>query len=294
MASEVSSRDATLDDVIASVRKAEIPPRQCDGLTSAVRSVARLLGCAPAEIPADARLLGMRLEKVLPQSAGISAGRLANIKSLLRQALTLHGPELLPGRIATPMSEEWRTLYRQLPSRAHRVRLSKILRWLSVHDIEPHEVQAEHLERFGHELRHNALMTKSEGAWRDTVWAWNSARKRLSGWPTLEITIPKRQQTYSLPWAAFHPALIADVNAYLDHLSGKDPLGFGGFTPVKPSTRETRERQMRALASAIVHKGIPVQSLTSVADLVHLPHFTEGLRYFLERRGNNRMRRCWA
>src|SRR5205823_1472985 len=70
------------------------------------------------------------------------------------------------------------------------------------------------------------------------------------------------------------------------HLSGKDPLGFGGFTPVRPSTRETRDRQMRALASAMVHRGIPVHSLTSVADLVHLPHFTEGLRYFLERRGN--------
>jgi DNA polymerase III psi subunit len=286
MTPEIPSRDATLEDVLVSVLKADITSRLRDDVTWALRSVARLLGCAPSEIPADARLLAMRLEKVSPQSAGISAGRLANIKSLLRQGLNLHGPELLSGRIATPMSEQWRTLYKQLPSRAHQVRLSKVLRWLSVRKIEPHAVQAQHLERFGHELRHNALMTKSDDAWRDTGWAWNSARKALEGWPAVEIMIPKRQQTYTRPWSEFPVSLVVDVNAYLDHLSGKDPLAPRGFTAVKPSTRATREWQLRALASGMIRRGIAAQSLRSLADLVHQPNLTEGLRYFLDRRNN--------
>lgn len=288
MTPAIPSRDATLEDVLHSVLNGDISSRLRDDVSSAVRTVARLLGCAPTEIPADPRLLGMRLSKVSPQSAGISPARMSNIKSLLRRALNLHGLDLLPGRTITPMSSSWRALYSALPSRAHRVRLSKLLRWLSVRRIEPNKVELADLEKFTDELRRSALMTKSDDAWRDTAWAWNSVRNFLDGWPPIEIKVPKRQQTYSLPWTAFPSALVADVNAYLDRLSGKDPLGPSGFRAVKLSTRVTRERQLRALASAIVHRGIAIESLTALADLIHLPHFKEGLRYFLERRNNER------
>ncbi|MGC2413945.1 MAG: hypothetical protein WA459_14755 [Stellaceae bacterium] len=47
-----------------------------------------------------------------------------------------------------------------------------------------------------------------------------------------------------------------------------------------------RERQLRTFASALVHRGREAASLGSVADLVEIDTFKEGLRFFLERNNN--------
>jgi integrase len=288
MATKLSSREATLADILASVESADLLSRQRDDLKSAVRTVARFLNAAPEQISANPRLLTMRLEKVSPQSAGTSAARFANIKSLLRRALQMHGVMVVPGRIIKPMTPAWRNLYQQLPSPAHRMRLSKFFRWLSMLAVEPADMTTAHFLEFGEELRENALLTKAEDAWRDIPWAWNSARRKIVGWPDVELSVPSRQRSYTLPWAAFAPSLGGDVRRYLELLSGNDHDDLPSPTRSKQSTCDTREWQMRAMASAIVHQGIAIHSLRTLADLVHVPHFTLGLKFFLARHNNQR------
>jgi integrase len=52
---------------------------------------------------------------------------------------------------------------------------------------------------------------------------------------------------------------------------------------VKPSTLVTREAQLLRFASALVARGRDPQSIQSLADLITLDAFTEGLRFFIER-----------
>jgi len=287
MTTEISSRSITLADLLATIKTAELSPSTRNDLSSAVRTVARLLDAPLEQIPADPRLLAMRLRKVMPPTSGISDRRFANVRSLLGRALALSRP-ILPGRSTTALSPAWVALYAGLPSRAHQVRLSRLLRWLSVQAVTPENVTQEHLNLFEVQLRQNALMTKSDDAWRATAWAWNSARKSVANWPAIEISLPSRQVTYSLPWSAFPPSLQLDVDAYLDRLSGKDPVEPLTFRPVRQSTRDTRERQIRAFASGITSQGTPMSSLQRLADLVSIENFKQGLRFFLARRADNR------
>jgi len=287
MAIEIASRTPTLADLTAAIMGGSLPSRQRADLVSAVRTTARLLNTPAEHIPADPRGLAVRLAKLTPQTAGVSPGRLANVRSLLRQALSIHKP-VLPGRLIAPLSPEWAALYAKLPSRAHQVRLSRLLRWLSSEGLGPQVVTQAELQRFEVTLHENALMTKSADAWRDTVWAWNSARKTILGWPIVEACAPIRQVTYTLPWESFPPSLKADADRYLDRLEGKDPLEPLPFRPVRSSTRATRERQIRSFASALTHQGVLARDIQSLSDLVRIENLKAGLRFFLERRADRK------
>jgi hypothetical protein len=78
----------TLADVIMAIGQADLPDRRRQELTSAVRTVARALGRRVEEIPADPRLLANRLSEVAEVAIGLSPGRWANVKSLLRAAMS--------------------------------------------------------------------------------------------------------------------------------------------------------------------------------------------------------------
>src|ERR1700722_16930225 len=91
-----SSR-TTLADLIPLIEQANLSPIQKRDLTSAVKTTARLLGAAPAEIDADPIRLRKRLETIAPEALGLSRGRWNNIRSLVGKALALARP-VLPGR----------------------------------------------------------------------------------------------------------------------------------------------------------------------------------------------------
>src|SRR5262245_2947297 len=67
-------------------------------MCSALRSVCRALGADPSLVPAEPRQLRPRLAKVTPASAGVSAGRWSNIKSLTLKALKYVGLKSMAGR----------------------------------------------------------------------------------------------------------------------------------------------------------------------------------------------------
>jgi hypothetical protein len=54
---------------------------------------------------------------------------------------------------------------------------------------------------------------------------------------------------------------------------------------VKPATIETRDRQIRACGSALIHGGRDPASIGTLADLVDVAAFRQVLRYFIDRNG---------
>src|SRR5215475_1709961 len=96
----------TLADLIPLIEQANLSPIQKRDRISAVKTTARLLGAAPADIDADPARLRKRLETVAPQALGLSLGRWNNIRSLIGKTLALARP-ILAGRQTAPLLPEW-------------------------------------------------------------------------------------------------------------------------------------------------------------------------------------------
>ena len=90
----------SLASLLEALAALDLPPRRVADLASAVRSLCRVLGKAPGEVPADPGVLGRAMRRALPAAAGISPARWANIKSLVLQG---PGADRLPGH-ARPLA----------------------------------------------------------------------------------------------------------------------------------------------------------------------------------------------
>ena len=274
----------TLADVLIAVQAAPMAERRRQDMTSAVRCIARVLGHSPADVPADLRALNAKLKQASPMAIGMSAARWNNVRSLLRSALALIGP-MVKGRGVTPLSGEWAGLHGMVSVRSDRIRLSRLLRWLSVQEISPATVTVEELERFHRMLTEEALLHDPAATWANTVRAWNRAVVRVVGWPQVTIRRELRRQIYGLPWSAFPQSLKLDVEAWLARLSGRDFAEEGPTRPLGPVTLKAREYELRIFVSALVHRGRDPTSLLSLAVCLTLENFTEGLRFFYARFG---------
>jgi integrase len=267
------------------ISNAEIADRQKQDLRSAVNTVAKVLGADPAAVAADPILLRRRLEQISPKALGLSQGRWANVRSLLGKALALARP-MLPGRSLEPLMPEWEALAAALPFN-RRVRLLPLLRFLSARSIGPNQATRAGLEAYRDAIVRDRLRKCPEKSWDSLLWAWNSCRREVEGWPAVEIQRDMKREVYVLPWSAFPASLKDDVDGYLRRLAGTDLSENGPSRPARPLTLHRREYQFRMAASALVHKGVQPGSLASVADLLSFERYQTILRFFLDRHGGH-------
>ena len=111
-------------------------------------------------------------------------------------------------------------------------------------------------------------------------------RPRRPARRSIEIPRAIRREVYIRPWSDFPPSLKADVDAFLLRLSGADLSEDGPARPARPATLKTREKQLRLAASALFHKGVGVEAISSLADLVAFERFKLILRFLLDRHDN--------
>ena len=84
----------SLASLLAALAAMDLPPRRVADLCSAVRSLCRVLGKTPGEVPADPGVLGRALRRALPATAGISPGPLGQHQEPGPAGLA---PDRLPG-----------------------------------------------------------------------------------------------------------------------------------------------------------------------------------------------------
>ena len=280
MSSLAPSR-ANLGEVIQLISNADLPERKKQDLRSAVRTVAKLLGTEPVFIAADPALLRRRLEGIFPEAHGLSRGRWANVRSLLGKALALARP-ILPSRNIDPLLPEWEALAAGLEFH-RRVRLLPLLRFLSTRSVGPSQVIAADLEAYRDAIVADRLRKGPEKTWDYLTWVWNGCMRQVEGWPAIEIERASRRETYVLPWSAFPASFKEDVDHFLERLSGRDLSDDGPSRPVRPSTLQTREYQLRVAGSALIHRGHDPLSIRSIADMLSYERYQEILRFFLDR-----------
>jgi site-specific recombinase XerD len=225
------------------------------------------------------------MDDLSAESLGVSAGRLSNIRSLLLKSIALVRP-VLPGRQTIPLLPAWQVLIDRLATQTARVRIAPPLRWLSEQGIGPDTLKEEDLLRYRDQLLAGSLRADPEKSWHAFLWQWNAAVREVSGFPQIPLHRESRKKSVTLAWTCFPVSLYEDTAVWLDELSGKDLLAEGPIRPVKASTVETREYQIRYFASALVDAGVDPQSLKTLADLVSLANFETGLRHLYQRNGN--------
>ena len=291
MSDQLSSRDHstgefTLADVILALPEAGLLPRRRQEIESALRTIARALGRPLERIPAEPRHLSARLGEIAPRAIGISPRRLRNIRSLARAGLALVRP-MSPGRHTNKLSPGWDALWSQLQSRWVKTALSRFFHFCSNAGTDPSGVGDATFPEFRAHLD-NTLVKDPDAVFREMVRAWRSAQRAVADWPRVEITVPDRRKRWTLPWSTFPQSLKQGSDAWRDRLSGRDPFEEAPIRPVRASTVERREWQIRSFASALVLRGRDPETLASLADLVEIENFKEGLRFFLDKSGGKR------
>jgi integrase len=275
-----------LQDVLVRIAAdAGLTDRRRHDLCSALRQVGRALGVQLAEIPAHPGYLRERLSLASPAAVGLSKRRWVNVVSLLRASLKHAGLSKVPGRYVAPMTAGWDQLFRSINDRTTRWGLSRFAHYCSGAGIAPEQVDDAVMGSFHTAISEAGIVRNPREVHRVACRTWNriSASRQVGSM----VTEPCYVQTYTLPWTAFPLSLKDAADRYLARLTGADLLDDErDLRPMRASSIAMRERQLRVLASALVLRGRNPQSLLSLADLVEVDAFKDGLRFLIERNGN--------
>jgi integrase len=268
----------TLQNVLDKLSALDIPAGLRAALRSAVLTTARVLRTQPDRIPAATQILIRRLRELHPSEVGMTDKRLANLKSELKRALAVTGMAVPPGKSA--LTPEWRELAALFTTKYQQLSLMRLMSYCSAQEISPLEVDDDVIEAFRTYLEESVVHRRPAHYLRDACQNWNKLADALPDWPQTRLTTPVLKKAWALPWSAFDPQFIADVQAWLGSLSDDDLFSeFGPAKPVRPATIAARDIQVRMFASAAALGGVPIETITSLATLVDVPTFRVAMKY---------------
>jgi hypothetical protein len=117
------------------------------------------------------------------------------------------------------------------------------------------------------------------------VWNKKVGQHAASGWPQVQLTVPRyEQRLYRIGTDKVSAAVAADIEAYLQHLRGTDV--FSGLPkPFRPKSVAAVEGHLWRYLSALHHSGADVQDAASLDALVSPDLVKRGIRWFLGRNG---------
>jgi integrase len=256
-------------------------------MASALATMAKAIGLPAEFLAADPVTLRPRLATMTAAKAGVRPGRWRNVQSLVASAMALEGIVRIQGRTRDPLAPPWAALLAPLDTSpgAH-FHIWRFARFCGGRGIKPEGVTDAILADYLHDLTHFSLASEPERGVREVARAWNTLAECQPGWPAQNLTLPNNRKTYSPPWDALLASLVQDVEAWLAALADPDPFSERALPirrELRAGTLATRKRQVRLLIGALVQKGVPVEELASLADVVRLDRARLALSFFWER-----------
>jgi integrase len=251
---------------------------------SAMNTFARLMGQMPEAMPAKVSVYRPRLRRLTPAVTGLSAKRLANIKSSVLRAIDRYGGR--PRRHALgEITPEWRAVTDRLTV-YQRANVSRFISWCSAVGIEPPQVSDAVMAQFQKDLIAESFVAKPTERVAAICREWQRMRAAMPELSLPTVSIPRNRQTYVLKDTAFPSSFIADRDRFCIHLGGSEPFSEDGPPrPLKPVSVKRRHFQIMQLASGLVHSGTPAAEIRSLRDLVAPASLRDSLKYFLMRAG---------
>lgn len=252
-------------------------------LRSAVKRVANLLGDEPAALPLDIAGISARLNAVNALAVGMTAKRLANIRSDFRAAAKVCGVQPVTRR--TSLSPEWAKMFKSLSGRRALFGLSRFAHYASARRISPCDINDDVVAGFIAAVRNGSLHREPNRLHRQVTLIWNEVAARAPGLGLQTVTVASfRGPPTRVDWDLLPVAFRHEVDNYLSWGSGSDPFAPDARPrPLAPESLRLRRDQIHAAASALVECGADPASICSLADLVTPANLKIILRQRLER-----------
>lgn len=270
----------------------DLDPRQKREIVSALNTLAKWLNRPLEQIPAAPESLRRHFASIHHETVGVSKARLANVRSLINKALTIAGIKATNRPVAEALSPDWQPVMAGLIDHYRRSSLAPFVRFCSDQGIAPADVSDSIAALYLRHLEETALVKKPRTTQQTVCRTWNQARDNVAGWPDIALRVPVYRETYTLAWAEFPQSLRDEVDAHLNHLALSKTVDFLDETAparaLRPNTLKAKRRQILQFASALVHRGVPIESLTSLKVLSDPQHFKTGLAYLLDRPRNDK------
>ncbi|MGH6791506.1 MAG: tyrosine-type recombinase/integrase [Methyloceanibacter sp.] len=284
----MSPSSVTLADVLVAIEgDASVPKAARDGWRCSIRRVAKYLARDPAQLPARLGALRYGITRLHHAQLGIIRKTLQNHVVNLKQAIRyFSGLKRLSGRGIT-FTPPWKALYEQLAVRRLRLGLSSFFRYCSACGIDPASVSDATVEAFIRYTGEVQFTVKPRDLHKQVARCWNRAKELLPDWPPTVLTVPDfRPKSESLPWGAFLPSFVQDIERYLSRLGSQSLLDEDApDRACKSSTIEHRRTCLRLAASAAVKEGVSIDALRLLADLVSPSVVRVILDHYLAKKG---------
>lgn len=265
-----------------------ISPTRRRDLKSAIRAVARLVGKTPEAAPANINWLHVRLKRIHPAEHGIKMKTFQNIKSDALKALELTGCSRDRKDWLARPSVAWAELLTSIPDKHDRWKLTQLAQYCSAHEVVPSAIKDAHVIELRTALIEESFVNRPEHIAANAVKSWNRLKDQITGWPQITLAPPPpKKEPWTFPLEAFPESFLRDVDRWCHRLAHPDLLeGDGPVKPLRPKTIAHRRFQIREAASALVHSGLPMRDITSLAVLVDLDNLKRALRWMMGRFDN--------
>jgi integrase len=278
----------TAEELLEFLDVASLNATQRRDMKSAVNRICEMVGCAPRSLRLEVPILRETLRKIRPAAHGVGWKTWANIRSLFRRALELAGVIERMGSGVALRHPLWGPLMRSI---AHDKGLAgghaAIANWSAARDMSPHEISKAVLQEFHIWLETRTLCPKPRDVVRRIPHVWNEARRKVSGWPPLELaTVSFKRPRKRLPLEAFSESLLRDMAAYHTMRAEPDLFDERANMPTRPLAESTLHQQiehLRLAASVLVESGVSIDEIKLLADLVQPERFKTILRYYHSR-----------
>ena len=276
------------DDLIRRIEAAQnLSPSRRRDLQSGLRLVAKALGRPPSQVPADPKWLRPRLVRITPMAIGLRAKSWSNILSNTRAALEQFGLERRRNYRRDELAPDWLRLWILACSdRTIKLALRRFVFFLNQQDVRPEDVTETHALEYLDALEQSEISRSPDTSYRAAINGWNLAVERLPDWPRRKLTRPSRRKLIQLPLEQFPAGFRVDLERYLGSLEKPDPFSpEGRLKPLRPDTIRGYRNELIRFASVIVHSGVAIEEIDSLAAILDLHRVEKGLRWRLEQNG---------
>ena len=255
-------------------------------IASAINTAASWFSLPLEMVPASASFLRDRFKHVHPAKVNVSRRRIQNVRSLLMAGFRAEGITTKLAPYMTQMSPAWLALWQMLEgSTYHRTELSRLFRYCSNQGINPDDMNDDVSAAYLDALETEALVTKPRTRHQSVCRVWNKCADlhRGKGWPQIKLTEPRYDdRLYSIDEGLVSDGIKADLEAYLTYLGGGDPFA-AHAKPFKPNSLKAIKGHLWRYLSALHYQGVDVTSHGSLQDLVTIPMFKLGIKWFWDR-----------
>ena len=284
---EIKLLEPSMADVLEAIEAAsDLSSSKKTHWSCSVRQICIGIGRPPESIPGRWSGVNTAMQQLHHARLGCNPKTLSNHKSGFRAALAWYaGTKNLPkhGAVLSPL---WAALRPKISEAFRRDRLSGLIRFASAKAIDPTEVNEEVLDDYMEYRAETTALATDNAARRKIARAWNACVEDIAGWPKQRLIEPPVKSLTLIPWESFPKQLRQDIENYLEGFK-KVRRGSRGkrIRPCKPSTIDTRRRELQAFARMAVKQGHPVESLSSFSDLLDPDLVEEVLEAYWEENG---------